>query len=427
VRIVRFIFRNWALKIGALLLAVILYVGMVALQSTQVWPGQVPITLVNQPANAVLIKPETMPTVGSIRYIAPADVPVSKDSFSATIDLNGAKVDATAGTLVKVQLTAEDRRIQIIDYQPQQVSITLDPIVTRTIPVKVETGEPPAGLSLGTQTQSVSLVVAKGASTRVAQVVQADASVPIDTSGLDVNREFPLVPVDANGDPVQDITLDPATVQVSIQIGSQLRSQTVAVKPVIQGSQAAGYYVTSIDVNPLVVSVSGEADALAALDGAVTTQAISISGATGDVSVNIALNLPSGVEAPDVSTVAVVVHMSSPATTRTVTIGIVPDGARSDRIYTLSIPSVTVTLGGAAAALNAFDTSTLVGVVSVGTLLPGTYTVQVSVGVPSGIKIVAESPPEITVIVTIPPSPSPSPSLSPSASSSPPPSASPGP
>lgn len=415
-RIVRFIFRNWALKIGAVLLAIILYVGMVALQSTQVWPGQVPITPVNQPATAFLLKPDPMPTVGSIRFIAPADVPISKDSFSATVDLSGAKVDAAASTLVKVQLMADDPRIQIIDYQPQQVSVTLDPIVTRTIPVKIETGEPPTGLSLGTETQSVSSVVAKGASTQVAQVVQADATVPIDASGLDVSKEVPLVAVDANGNTVQDITLDPATVQVSIQIGSQLRSQTVAVTPVIRGSPASGYYVTSIDVNPLVVSVSGEADALAALTGAVNTQAISISGDTGDVSVKIALDLPTGVEAPDVSTVTVVVHMSSPATTRTVTIGIVPDGARSDRIYALSTPSVTVTLGGAAAALNAFDTSTLVGIVSVGSLDPGTYTVQVSVTVPPGIKIVAQNPQQITVIVTIPPSPPPSspPSASPS-------------
>jgi YbbR domain-containing protein len=414
VRIVRFIFRNWALKIGALLLAIILYVGMVALQSTQVWPGQVPITPVDQPTSAFLIKPEIMPTVGSIRYIAPADVPVSKDSFSATIDLTGAKIDATASTLVRVQLTADDPRIQIIDYQPQQVSVTLDRIVTRSIPVKVVTGIPPAGLSLGPQTQSVSSVDATGASTFVASIVQAEGTVPIDASGLDVNKEVPLVPVDASGDTVENITLSPATVQVSIQIGSQLRSQTVAVTvPAFRGSPAAGYYVTSMDVSPLVISVSGEADALAALNGAVSTQPISIAGATGDVSVKIALNLPTGVEAPDVSTVTVVVHMSSPATTRTVTIGIVPDGARSDRTYVLSTPSVTVTLGGAAAALNAFDTSTLVGVVSVGSLDPGTYTVQVSVTVPSGIKIVAENPQQITVTVTIPPSPPPSASPSP--------------
>jgi hypothetical protein len=108
VRIVRFIFGNWALKGGALLLAVILYVGMIALQSTQQWPGKVAIQGVNQPANSFLVKPDTMPTVGSIRYIAPGDVRVAAESFSATIDLKDVKVAAGDSTLVKVQLIAED-------------------------------------------------------------------------------------------------------------------------------------------------------------------------------------------------------------------------------------------------------------------------------------------------------------------------------
>jgi YbbR domain-containing protein len=95
-----------------------------------------------------------------------------------------------------------------------------------------------------------------------------------------------------------------------------------------------------------------------------------------------------------------------------VTIGLVPDGARSDRVYTFSTPSITLTLGGATAALNAFDTSTLVGIISVGNLDPGTHTVKVTITVPPGIKIVAESPDQITVTVTIPPSPGPSPSSS---------------
>ena len=418
-RIVRFFFGNWTLKIGALLLAIILYVGMVALQSTQVWPGRVSIGQVNQSETAFLIKPDPMPTVGDIRYIAPADVPVTKDSFSATIDLKNAKIGANDSTLVNVQLTAEDTRIQIIDYQPQQVKVTLDPVVSKTVQIKVDPGILPTGLSLGPQTLSVPQVQAQGPSTLVSQVVRAVAQVHIDASGLDVNDDVPLLAVDANGNTVNDVTLSPSSVQVRIQIGSQLRSETVPVNPVTKGSPAAGYRVTSIDVTPLLISVSGEADALFNLAGAASTQPISIAGATGDVSTKIALDLPAGVEAPDITTVAVVVHMSSPAATETVAIGIVPDGARPDRVYSFSTLSATVTLGGAAAALNVFDTSTLVGIVSVGPLGPGTYTVQVKVNVPAGIKIVSQNPGQITVTVSLPPSPPPPPSPTPSPSSSP--------
>ena len=41
-RVLRFIVRNWPLKIGAVLLAAILYGAMVVLQSTTSWQGAVP-------------------------------------------------------------------------------------------------------------------------------------------------------------------------------------------------------------------------------------------------------------------------------------------------------------------------------------------------------------------------------------------------
>jgi YbbR domain-containing protein len=412
--LIRFLFRNWALKGGAMLLAIILFVAMVALQSTQVWPGEVAIEVVNQPLNAVLIKPDPMPTVGSIRYIASADVRVTSTSFRATIDLKDATVSSSDNSLVNVRLVAEDPRIQIIDYQPQQIRVTLDPLQTKNVAVRVDPGAIPSGLSMGPQTLSVSQVEAIGAASALAQVSSAEASIRIDASGLDVNDDVNLVPVDASGSTVENVQLNPATVHVMIQVGSQLRTETMAVHPVVVDSQAAGYYITSIDVTPPVVSVSGEADTLALLKGMVDTQPISIAGATGDVSVQTSLNLPSGVEAPDVTTIAVVVHLQSPSSTRTVKIGLVPNGARPDRIYTLSTPNTTVTLGGATAALNAFDTSTLVGIVSVGNLDPGSHSVVITIYLPSGIKMVAISPAQITVTVAMPPSPPPTGSPAPS-------------
>jgi YbbR domain-containing protein len=83
-------------------------------------------------------------------------------------------------------------------------------------------------------------------------------------------------------------------------------------------------------------------------------------------------------------------------------------GARTDRIYNLSTPSVIVTLGGATAALNAFDTSTLVATVPVGTLDAGAHTLTLTITVPPGIKVVTISPASVVVTVTVPPLPSPS-------------------
>lgn len=135
--LLRFVFHNWALKLGAVALAIVLYVGMIALQNAQVWSGEVPITAVNLPANASLVIPEQLPTVTRIRFIAAPDVRIAPESFRATIDLANTAVNDSENSPVRVQLVALDNRIQITDFEPQQISVTLDPIIHKTVGVRV--------------------------------------------------------------------------------------------------------------------------------------------------------------------------------------------------------------------------------------------------------------------------------------------------
>ena len=405
-RVLRFIVRNWPLKIGAVMLAAILYGAMVVLQSTAAWPGSVAIVLPNQPADSYLIDAKLIPAVDGIRYFAPPDVPVSQSSFRATADLSGAKVSESDSSLVRVRLVADDPRIQIIDYKPQQIIVRLDPVIHKQVSVKVFEGNLPSGLQPGTPVLSVATVDVSGAASFVRRVAYAQAAVRIDASGLDVDEDVDLVARDASDVKVDNVVFNPTTVHLLIQVGSQLRTETVPIKPLTTGTQAAGYNITSIDVKPSIASVQGQADALALLKGMANTKPISISGATHDVTVNVGLDLPNGVTS-DTASVSITIHLASPTASRSVSVGVVPAGARSDRIYTLSTPSVIVTLSGATAALNAFDTSTLVGTVSVSSLDVGTHTVNITVVVPAGINVVTISPAQITVTVASAPTPPP--------------------
>ena len=410
-RVLRFIVHNWPLKIGAVLLAVTMYGAMVVLQGTQVWPGKVAILPVNQPTTGYLLG--TLPEVTDIRYIASPDVSISQSSFVATIDLASVKVSESAFTLVPVELTANDQRIQIVDYQPQQIKVTLDPIVSKKVPVEVGYAAVPSGLQPGTPVFTPSTVDISGGASIVRTVAEAQVSVRIDASGLDVNQDIGLVAMDASGHPVNNVTINPRTVHVDIQVGSQLRSETVPVHPVTTGTPAAGYYITGIDVTPSTVSVGGQADALALLKGKANTKAISVAGATGDITSRVTLDLPTGVTSDTTATITVVIHLSSPGSSRSYSVGVVMAGARPNLVYSLSTPSVIVTLGGATAALNALDTSTLVVTASVGDLGAGAHAVTLSITVPPGITVDAISPDQITVTIANAPSPAPVASLTP--------------
>jgi hypothetical protein len=79
----------------------------------------------------------------------------------------------------------------------------------------------------------------------------------------------------------------------------------------------------------------------------------------------------------------------------------------------LRLESVIVTLGGGDQALAGVDASSFAASINVAGLTPGSHEVDVRVVPPNGLKLVAVSPPRVTVLVgevaTPPPTPSPSP------------------
>jgi len=184
----------------------------------------VAIQPVNQPATGYLLG--TLPEVSDIRYIASPDVPISQSSFVATIDLASVKVSEGAFTLVPVELTANDQRIQIVDYQPQQIKVTLDPIVSKKVPVEVSYAAVPSGLQPGTPVLTPSTADVSGGASIVRTVSEVRASVRLDASGLDVNQDVGLVAMDASGHTVDNVTIDPRTAW-SACLGSMPRAEKV--------------------------------------------------------------------------------------------------------------------------------------------------------------------------------------------------------
>ena len=126
-----------------------------------------------------------------------------------------------------------------------------------------------------------------GASTAVSRVVAARVVATLDPEGIDFDRDVEARPVDDSGQIVAGVELDPRTVHVTIPLFTNRQSRTLPVNPVVTGTPAQGFRIASVAADPLVVSVEGDADQLAALMSA-DTAPVSVSGATRDVSVQVA-------------------------------------------------------------------------------------------------------------------------------------------
>ena len=424
---IAFVVRNWPLKLAAILLATLLYAGLIVSASAETFQGRIPIQLINQPPDTFVLG--DVADVTTVRYLAiGSDRPqVTSSSFTATVDLAAAvAVPGAPSISLPVVVQSVDPAIQVIDFAPSRVAIRLDPLVTREVPVTVDFGTVPPGLDVRDPVVSQDPVMVSGPDSAVRNVSAALARVRLDPSGIDVNETVGLVPIDALGEVVAGVDVQPNTVRVTIQIGSQLSTKTLPVNPVVAGTPASSVEITSVEVQPSLVTVEGEADALAGLVS-IATRPVAISGATTDVEATVGLDLPDGVAALGVDQVRVTIAIRPRTGTRTFEAGVLVVNGGPDLVYRPVIDRVLLTVGGTLEALDAVDPTRIAALLDVATLGLGTIAVPVTARLPAGVTLVSASPPEVSVTVTplATPAPSPSPASIPAATPSPAPSAAP--
>lgn len=402
-RLVRFLVRNWPLKVTAVISATILYSGLVVSQNARVFPGPLPIQTVDQPQGAFLL--EELPDVTVVRYLAPSEVAgrVSNADFRAEVDL--ASVEPARGgapVRVPVMVRALNPRITVLSWEPQQVDVRLDPVTERTVQVTVDRGTVPPGLAASVPEADPSSVVVRGASSLLARVRSVVARVTVDPNAIDVDTDVALFAADEFGEPVQPVDITPAEVHVFIEVLPSEGSRSVLITPRFTGSVALGYAVTTIEVDPLAVTVSGTLEALTQLES-VPTEPIDLTGRRTDLDVEAALELPEGITAVETSVVRVALTVEPQESSRLYVVGLALEGARGDLQYRLSVPDVLVTVGGLTTDLETLEPTALLGRLDVSGLGLGTHSVAVRIRPPVGLRVVEINPPNVAVTVSAPP------------------------
>jgi YbbR domain-containing protein len=298
-RVLRVLVHNWPLKLAAIGLASLLYAVQAFSQSTQPFDGNIPVEVRGQPPQTFLLtEPEPVTT---IRYVSPSGATPISSTFEAWIDLAGIE-PGTGPKSVPVHVRSIDDRISVYSSEPDRMTIELDNVAERTVPVTVAQAAPPDGVELGPMTLDPTQVTIVGPASVLDQVVEARANVLIRPGGFDVNQEYELVPTDALGNAVAQVNVKPATARVVIPVFSNRSSRTLTISPLITGDPAPGFTLIGATASPLVVTVEGDVDELAPLS-TIDTAPISINGLSSDQVLETTLALPTGVVALDVASV----------------------------------------------------------------------------------------------------------------------------
>jgi YbbR domain-containing protein len=121
---------------------------------------------------------------------------------------------------------APERRATLVDLSPRQIAVTLEERAERLVPVRVVVqGDAAFGFQQRGEPQpDVNQVLVSGAASQVGQVVEALVEIDLDRQRQPIEDVVRAVPVDADGQSVSEVTVEPQVVRVRVeiaQIGSQ--------------------------------------------------------------------------------------------------------------------------------------------------------------------------------------------------------------
>jgi YbbR domain-containing protein len=409
--VIRWLGRNLGSLLLAFILAVVVWVSAVVAANPnerRIYPRPITLDIIGKDSNLYLSG--NMPTTVSVTIEAPQSIWTQltnqPDLVKAWIDLTGLGA-GDYNVPVKVRVDAKPVRWEV---QPQNVQVTLEPLVSKTLPVQLEvTGDLPVGYKRGTPTLTPSQVTVSGPQNLVRQISEIHAA--LDISGARETRQvtIPLEARDQNGDAISGLTITPKSISVTQPITLENSYKDVVVKVVTQGELASGYRLTNISVTPPTVTVySAKPEIINQLPGYVETKPINIAGLSDDTEVRTDLNLPGEVSLVGVQSVLVQISVAAIEGSLTISVPVENMGLPPNLTAAISPATVDVIVSGPLPVLDTLTTASFRAVVDLTGLEAGTYQLNPKMDlVPDQVSVQSFLPETVEVTITTAPTPTP--------------------
>jgi YbbR domain-containing protein len=295
-----------------------------------------------------------------------------------------------------------DRRVRILEKIPDRISVRLEAIVSRDVPVRVvPLEEAPPGYTLEAPQPNPVSVTVSGASSAVNQVSEAVVDIRIEGSKVSFTKLYQPVLLDAQGKEVNGLDFTPPMVQVQVTIKQLENYKTVSVKAVLTGTVAPGYWVSNIIVEPATVTFGGDATELESF-GYVETAPVDVTGAISDVIRTVNIYVPPGTALVGKARPEVFVKVSVEPIPggQIVRRPLVVDNLAKGLTITYTVTTVDITLMGPIATMLNLQATDVTAVIDATGLLTGTYELQVQVSaLPKGLTVTAIVPNKVSVKV----------------------------
>lgn len=289
--------RNWLLKnidikLLSLFLAIILWLYIASGENPIIENFFDASLNVNNLGENLVVK-EFPPTV-SVGIKGPKDVinSISPHQIIGVVDFSD--INEAGIYKLKVEVIAP-KRTEITRIIPSDIKVDLERVLTQIVEVEYSLiGIPEKEYSLADEPQlDPSKVKITGAQSILEKIKQIICT--IDISGIkdDINKKIEVKALDANGDEIKGVKIEPNIVEASISLTRGYPEKILPVKPRIIGKPAPGYYISQILANPNEIRIFGNYSKISNIDS-LETIPIDVNGITKTLSVKVPPALEEG-------------------------------------------------------------------------------------------------------------------------------------
>ena len=354
----------------------------------QIYPQQITIKMNLQSTNMKIEQYSASEATVVIR--APSQIwsQLNANQINIVADLNGLS-PGTHTIPLEVNINTPDAEILSID--PEEISINLTRIITKTIPIVVNLqGEPAVGYVANSPIISTENIIATGSEESMSNLNVIDINLNINQSKDTINRTFTFNQI-SNLQPIlNNITLQPTSTMITVPIQQLGGYRDVAVRALLDGKPEVGYRITNITTSPPTITLfSNDPDLLASLPGFIETEPLDISDALQDIDARLTMALPEEVTAVSEQSINVLVSIEAVQTSQRIRQNVTIAGLGADLSAQISPESVDVIMSGPLPILDSLTTENVNVVLDLIQLKPGNYEIEPSVIVsgPDVIKI----------------------------------------
>lgn len=332
----------------------------------------------------------------------------------ASVDL-GKLASGDFSLPVNVRPTRPNVDFSVLTINPAIISVRLEAVMTATVPITIVVqGNPPFGFERGELEPSiggstVTVVQAHGPQSRIERVSSAQSSVSVDQRSANYSGSVTLRPLDALGQVVEGVTLEPSTINIRIPIRSIVGLKRVPVLGKVTGLPATGFTVAGMSTEPQLINLTGSSGTLDQVEQ-VETAPVDITNQQGLISRTVAIRIPLGTSLQAGEPVQAVLIIDIRPLDRAfqvqLPIQVTVVGNRPDLLVSLSPAFVQATLAGKSSLLDQLDAEQLVAIIDVSGFGLGSYQLIPQMTLPDGISL-AHDLSQVTVTLHLPPSPTP--------------------